>query len=399
MRKQKRLDISFIFILAALLVSIYAIQYHYQALDRQEKIAEQAVPEPEDLVDYQGPVEHIFFHSLIVYPEKAFHSGEARGFDDYYVTTGEFRKIIQSLYERGYVLVRPDQVYESTTNEGRVMIRRRELKLRRGRKPLIISFDDTNYYRKFSLAGINSLIILTNERIATLARDSQDKLVLSYDSEHITIIDNFIADHPDFSYRGARGIIGVTGYEGILGYRVTSNYPHYKEEREKALEVVSALRQRGWIFASHSFTHWHLEQVPVYRLKYDFMRWNEEIRPLLGDLDIYLYPFGEGPQSEKNARVAHYTDNKFRLLYSVSSDSWEKIYPELNLVIAGRRQVDGIAFRHHTEGMRDLFNVEDVIDLAARGIFSTRYAAIARLTNKNLALLSVSNTEPEITLY
>ena len=39
----------------------------------------------------------------------------------------------------------------------------------------------------------------------------------------LTILEDFIEAHPDFSYRGARGTIAVTGYNGIFGYR-TSDY-------------------------------------------------------------------------------------------------------------------------------------------------------------------------------
>ena len=55
------------------------------------------------------PVEHLFFHPVIAYPEYTFSSAisEKRqaGLDDWMVTVDEFKKIIQNVYDKGYILV------------------------------------------------------------------------------------------------------------------------------------------------------------------------------------------------------------------------------------------------------------------------------------------------------
>ena len=81
----------------------------------------------------------------------------------------------------------------------------------------------------------------------------------SYDL--VPLLNDFIEEHPDFSYRGARAILAFTGYEGILGYRTAFSYaenPDYEAEREKAAAVAQALREQGWEMASHSWGHLHL---------------------------------------------------------------------------------------------------------------------------------------------
>lgn len=40
----------------------------------------------------------------------------------------------------------------------------------------------------------------------------------------VPLIDRFVEEHPDFSYRGAKGIVALTGYNGILGYRTDQSY-------------------------------------------------------------------------------------------------------------------------------------------------------------------------------
>ena len=55
---------------------------------------------------YNGVVEHLFFHPVVAYPELAFDGdNQANGIDDYMVTADEYKKILQSVYDKGYILV------------------------------------------------------------------------------------------------------------------------------------------------------------------------------------------------------------------------------------------------------------------------------------------------------
>ena len=42
--------------------------------------------------------------------------------------------------------------------------------------------------------------------------------------DFVPILEDFIAEHPDFSYQGARAILAVTGHEGVFGYRCNTSY-------------------------------------------------------------------------------------------------------------------------------------------------------------------------------
>lgn len=57
--------------------------------------------EKESLVKWEDPtkISHVFFHSLIVDPAKAFHTQQAQGYKDYMVTISEFNKTIDQLYK------------------------------------------------------------------------------------------------------------------------------------------------------------------------------------------------------------------------------------------------------------------------------------------------------------
>lgn len=65
-------------------------------------------------------VTHVFFHTLIMDTSKAF-DGDSRekGYNQVMTTKDEFMKILQSMYERGFVLVRlHDVAYEVTAEDG-----------------------------------------------------------------------------------------------------------------------------------------------------------------------------------------------------------------------------------------------------------------------------------------
>ena len=67
---------------------------------------------------YQGIVEHIFFHPLIAYPELAFDGDYMeQGYNDYFTTIPEFKRIIEQLYERNFILVHLSDVYEEVNGE------------------------------------------------------------------------------------------------------------------------------------------------------------------------------------------------------------------------------------------------------------------------------------------
>ena len=71
----------------------------------------------DQLTQAWGPdqvVEHLFFHPIIAYPQWAFHDCNASqdqryGLDDWMVTVDEYNKILQSVYDKGYILVLPVQ--------------------------------------------------------------------------------------------------------------------------------------------------------------------------------------------------------------------------------------------------------------------------------------------------
>ncbi|MGW4706198.1 hypothetical protein, partial [Streptomyces sp. NPDC004285] len=127
-----------------------AASYHYDEaialLEKDDaKEAQQLLAtlkkEKESLVKWEDPtkISHVFFHSLIVDPAKAFHTQQAQGYKDYMVTISEFNKTIDQLYKNNYVLVNLNGLVKKGT-DGKLTFT--GVSLPEGKKPLILSQDD-----------------------------------------------------------------------------------------------------------------------------------------------------------------------------------------------------------------------------------------------------------------
>ena len=98
----------------------------------------------DQLTQEWGPnqvVEHIFFHPIIAYPEWAFEDGPATqseklGLDDWMLTVDEYNKILQSVYDRGYILVAIEDVWNEVTDELGTRMVRNTLMLPEGKMSL-----------------------------------------------------------------------------------------------------------------------------------------------------------------------------------------------------------------------------------------------------------------------
>ena len=122
----------------------------------------------DQLTQAWGPdqvVEHLFFHPIIAYPQWAFHDCNASqdqryGLDDWMVTADEYKKILQSVYDKGYILVAMEDVWSEVTDETGTHMVRNTLMLPEGKKPLVISFDDVNYYPYMLDEGFTSKLVV-----------------------------------------------------------------------------------------------------------------------------------------------------------------------------------------------------------------------------------------------
>jgi hypothetical protein len=184
--------------------------------------------------------------------------------------------------------------------------------------------------------------------------------------EVIPILENFIRKHPDFSWHGARGIIALTGYNGILGYRTSLiSAPGWADEKGKALKVVERLRQTGWVFASHGWAHPDCIRLDEQQLSHDIEMWDKYVRPLVGDTVIFVYPYGNALNT-KNPKFQLLLNDGFREFFGVCPVPNLKFCKDF--VLFDRIPIDGQFLRGEVFGSRSssLFSIQDVIDSTGR---------------------------------
>ena len=334
-------------------------------------------------VAWNDIVEHLFFHPVVAYPELAFDGdSQADGIDDWMVTVDEYNKILQSVYDNGYILVDINDVWSETTGEdGQPKMVRNTLYIPEGKKPLILSYDDVNYYDYMLKDGFTYKLIIGDDGLLwSWGKDPQGNEVVSQDLDALTILDKFVRQHPDFSPFGAKGSLSLTGYQGILGYRTntdTQDWDDAKEanrqrEREAVKPIIAELKRTGWTFGSHTWGHINLSNHSVESVKEDTQRWLDEVGSLVGPTTILYYPHGARPDGDDwktTGPVFKYLQSQgFRVFASVGIESFSYIKKDICAVICDRLHPDGTTLRSASclERYMKFYDARQVIDLSVR---------------------------------
>ena len=330
-------------------------------------------------------IPHIYFESLIVDTARAFDGdSDADSYNQDMVTVTEFKAILQALYDNGYVLVSLHDIAVPGTNaEGAAAYVQGDIYLPEGKKPLILSQDDVNYYDYMVDGNDDGTPDAQGDGFACqLAVDENGDITCRYidaegqelygDYDLVPILENFIREHPDFSYRGARAVLAVTGYEGVFGYDTTAadkealGAEAYAEQVRQAAEVAEWLRDNGWEVASHSYNHAAYGYNEVNTVLADLERWETEVGSIVGETDVLFYPFGIDIAGEED-----YEGSKYEAMYAKgfryfcgtdSSEYWVQIRDDY--VRQDRRAISGYYMYWWPELLDDLFDAKSILDPA-----------------------------------
>lgn len=344
-------------------------QYFYDeaiaALSDEEIVNEQVEAElaairaeKDSLVDYTGDVPHIFFHSLIVYPELVFTDKVTPmgGYNSGFSEKAELEKILPQLYERGYVLYDLDALWEMTDSG----MQRKPILLPPGKTPLILSVDDVAYAYGDGFA--QQLFVDENGELMYRVNNPQGGVDIVPDGDVMGVVDAFVEQHPDFSYRGHKGTIALTGFQGAFGY----DYDE-PEQAEQIRIVAAALKADGWNFASHSYTHNRVNNFygpgcSVEKISYDINKWVDHVVPCIGETRLFIAPFGYRVQQPALQCIL---DAGFEIYCTVDS----KVYNELNpdYALMSRIEIGGYSMTYYRDILNQLFfDVDQVFDAAGR---------------------------------
>jgi len=344
---------------------------------------EQYVAAKDALVVWNDPskVPNLSFHLLIADADRAFkHAGYGDSFRWNFITTTEFSAILNSLYKDGYVLVNSDQLWSYSPNDGYTP---NELHLPQGKKPLMITQTQVNYYTYMTDSDGDGLPDKDGGGFASkLIVDKRGKLTCEYvDAQGNTvtgaydlvpILEEFIAQHPDFSYRGARATLAVSGYDGLFGYRTDPETAKkigeefYQQQLQELPVVAQALRDAGYTIACYTYENVAYGKLSANKIKEDLDKWKAEVTPLLGEIDTLVF----AKNSDISDNTAAYDGDKYEVLYAMgfrnflgfcdSSTPWALL--EKEYVRQGRILVTGNGLENTTALYEEFFNPMAVKD-------------------------------------
>lgn len=338
-------------------------------------------------------VTHVFYHSLVVDPERSFvPTKDGLGNYKWMTTIKEFNAITQEMYDRGYVLVSLHDLYEMTTDEdGNTVIKKGSIYLPKGKKAYVLSLDDLSYYHSYDGYGFASkLCVDKNGKLYNEYIDENGKVKKgAYDC--VPLLEEFIAKHPDACYKGARGTIALTGYNGIFGYRTDESYsldtpdlnkdkrdfllanPDFdvEKERKEAKKVADALKKAGWDFASHTWGHLNVNGKSLASLKADNERWKKNVESIVGKTNVIIFAHGAdiggwGKYQETNEVFQYFKSEGYNIFCNVDGSTPYLTYFGTDYMRQGRRNLDGIRMYYNITGkqnnLSDLFDAEKIID-------------------------------------
>ena len=340
-------------------------------------------------------VTHIFYHSLVVDPQRAFANQEknpqAVGNNQWMTTISEFEKITQEMYDRGYVMVSIHDLYEEVVDEnGETKFVEGTILLPPGKKAFVLSLDDLCYYHSYDGYGYASKMVLDENGEPTCEYIQPDGTVVTGAYDVVPLMDAFVKEHPDASYKGAKGIIALTGYNGILGYRTDNSYvgslegldyvkqvwikehPDFdiEKEREEAKKVAQAMMDNGWEFASHTWGHLRVRDAGFERLQQDTEKWLENVAPLVGGTDTIIFAHGQdldkwGYYDESNEKYQYLKEKGFKVFCNVDSSKYATWLGK-DYLRQGRRNLDGYRIYYNAIGeqnnVSDIFDASEVLD-------------------------------------
>lgn len=308
------------------------------------------------LVAYTGVVEHWFTHALIAFPEITLETNSEYYWKDC-ITPYEFKHFLQALYDYGFILIDPAICIENPSGDGKTFAWVDQLMLPEGKKPLIMSFDDVVYdSRKMHCGMVDKIIVDENGELASYTKHLNGEEVISYDNEFIPIIEQFCKEHPDFSHNGAKGVIALTGFAGVLGYRTNRQSENRESEIEEAKKVVAVLKEHGWTFASHSYSHTNFANASLEKVQDDTQKWQNEVQNIVGETPVFVYPFGARIPNE-DPRIEVLKNAGFKLFCGVGSKNainWEM---KDGTLLMDRRTMDGTALNEYQEIYKPFLDV------------------------------------------
>ncbi len=330
-----------------------------------------------EVKEYRGKIECICVRSLIADSDVAFSGRYHSTNTNLHLTIKEFEKILENLYERGYVLVDVEDLIDQSDP---TFLLERNLKVPKGKKPLIVVIEDLQYGVADYRCGTCRRLVLNDEnQVCGEYQNNAGETVVSRTAEAIGLLDVFVEKHPDFTYDGAKGIISVSGHEACFGYVVAAgeledrnaalsaaNLPQLTNitnedidfAREKVMEIKNVLADNGWKFASCTYSYIaDCRNTEKQVLIDDFVKWQDQIGSLFGEVHILVYPNGNYIYGTDD-RAVYFKNRGFRIFFGGGATPYH-IYGD-NYLFVDRAMMSYTTLNR--KAYKDLFDYNEIID-------------------------------------
>lgn len=261
---------------------------------------ERALPASTEI--WKDSVAVLSLRPLVARPELSFaRSGDPSYSASALITSGEFSRLLQTLYDEDYVLISPRQIADWPQSAAVITVPE-------GKKPLILLFDQYQYTVLNQLCGTASRLDLneSGQLVATAGEKT------GRDLDAIPILEDFLEVHPDFSFDGGKAVLALNLNESLFGHvlnsdqvaasqkaweQVFQSFPQMTEE-ELAADNAAAdrllryLQKKGWDFASAGYTGMRLTDLGKRRLRAEIEQWEKTMAPWLPDPRMLVFPDG-----------------------------------------------------------------------------------------------------------
>ena len=336
------------------------------------------------LIEYKDPtmIPNLSFHVLIHDMSKAIQSKDFGGnYNKNFVTTGEFTKILENLYRNGYVLVDFESFVGAKTDiNGNAQFEAVPIHLPADKKPVMITETMVNYFDYMidlndddlpDYSGFPSKLVLdANGDIKAEYVDANGQTnVGNYDL--VPILEDFIESHPDFSYRGARAILAVTGHEGVFGYRINSavvankGNDYWETQVAGAKEITNALREKGYTIACYTYKNDPYAGWSVAQISADLQSWQTQITPVIGNVDTFVFAKMSNISDYNGAAFQTMYQSGFRYFISNGESPMTQVNP--TYVRQNRLMVTGETMQHYSSRFTGLFDCAAILEVNIRG--------------------------------
>jgi hypothetical protein len=329
-----------------------------------------------EVKEYRGPIEVICVRSLIADADIAFSSRIRSSETGLYLTTYEFEKILENLYERDYVLVDPEDLIDSSDP---TFLLERNLRVPKGKKPLIVVIENLQYNASaYSYGTCRRLVLNDESQVCGEYINYAGETVVGRNAEAIGILDMFVEKHPDFTYDGAKGIISVSGHESVFGYVISEDEvddrnaalsaanmqqinPTPEEiqyNRDRVIEIANVLSDNGWQFANCTYDYIQdCTNTEKQVLIDDTEKWLEQVGSLFGEVHMLVYPNGNYIPGTDD-RAVYYKNHGFRIFFGGGASPYYT-YGD-NYLYLDRAMMSYVTLPRKV--YEELFDYHDIID-------------------------------------